>query len=113
MGRDNLDLLKGTLGLLLLKAVSGEPRHGHDIMKWIRRVTGGEFAVEEGAIYPALHRLEGRGLLAASWDLTENNRQAKYYRLTASGRRELARQSAEWDRYVASMGRIMNSDTAT
>ena len=109
MARDNLDLLKGTLGLLLLKALAGGKRHGHEIMRWIREVTDETFLLEEGAIYPALHRLESRGLVAASWGMTENNRKAKYYTLTQAGRRQLDAETERWERYVATVGKVLHS----
>ena len=109
MGRDNLDLIKGTLGLLLLKALGQGQRHGHEIMRWIREVTDETFLVEEGAIYPALHRLENRGLISAKWGVTENNRKAKYYALTAEGRRQLENEMERWDRYVATVGKVLHS----
>ena len=85
MGADSLDIMKGTLGLLLLKALSGEPRHGHEIMRWIRQVTGGAFQVEEGAIYPALRRLEQQGLVRGSVDRSNELRPKQIYRLTRKG----------------------------
>ena len=109
MAIENLNLLKGTLGLLLLKALSGGERHGHEIMSWIRQSSGGTFQIEEGAIYPALHRLEAQGLIAAEWGVTENNRQAKYYRLTARGRSRLQTETAQWEQYVAAFNAILQS----
>ena len=109
MSADNLDLMKGTLGLLLLKALSAEPRHGHQIMRWIRQVTGGTFQVEEGAIYPALHRLEAKRLISADWGVTENNRKAKYYDLTAKGRKQLDAESQRWERYVETVGKVLHT----
>ena len=112
MTRENLDLLKGTFGLLLLKAVSVESRHGHDIMKWLRSVTDGTFLVEEGALYPALHRLEKRKLIASEWRTTENNRRAKYYRLTSEGLAELRSEEDRWNRYVATVGKVLEAGSA-
>ena len=109
MGRDNLDLIKGTLGLLLLKALGQGQRHGHEIMRWIREITDETFLLEEGAIYPALHRLENRGLIAATWGVTENNRRAKYYALTPEGRRQLDAEMERWERYVATVGKVLHS----
>ncbi len=111
MGADSLDLLRGTFGLLLMKAVSTEAKHGHQIMKWLRRVTEETFLVEEGAIYPALHRLDARGLIQSKWGVTENNRRAKYYSLTAKGRRELQAEQTKWERYVATVGRVLKAKT--
>ena len=103
----NLDLFKGTLSLLLLKAVAPRPRLGHEIMKWIRRSSDETFLVEEGAIYPALHRLEARGLLEAEWGVTTNNRRAKYYQLTSRGRARLDQEEAQWRRYVETFNRLL------
>lgn len=105
----NLDLMKGTLGLLLLTALSSGPRHGHQMMHWIRGVTDEAFRIEEGAIYPALHRLEAKGLVASEWGVSENNRQAKYYRLTAKGRRKLAAERKRWERYVATVAKVLET----
>lgn len=112
MSHENLDLLKGTFGLLLLKAVSADARHGHDIMKWLRSVTDGTFLVEEGALYPALHRLEKRQLLQAEWRTTENNRRAKYYRLTGRGLEELQAEEERWNRYVTTVGKVLEAGSA-
>ena len=103
-----MELIKGTLGLLLLKALSDEARHGHQIMRWIRQVTEGAFQVEEGAIYPALHRLEAKGWTVAEWRTTENNRQAKYYRLTAKGRKHRDAELRRWRRYIETMGKVLH-----
>jgi transcriptional regulator len=109
MGADSLDLLRGTFGLLLMKAVSAEPKHGHQIMKWLRTVTEETFLVEEGAIYPALHRLDARGLIQSKWGVTENNRRAKYYSLTAKGRKELDAEQTKWERYVTTVGKVLKA----
>ena len=103
----NLDLFKGTLSLLLLKAVAYHPRHGHEIMKWIRRSSEETFLIEDGAIYPALYRLEARGLLDAEWGVTDNNRRAKYYKLTSKGRARLEQEEAKWRRYVEIFNRLL------
>jgi PadR family transcriptional regulator PadR len=112
MPRENLDLLKGTFGLLLLKAVRVQPRHGHDIMKWLKTVTEGAFLVEEGAMYPALHRLERQKLVKGEWGKTENNRRARYYELTAQGRKELAVEEDRWHRYVDTVGKVLAASPA-
>jgi PadR family transcriptional regulator len=109
MGHDNLELIKGTLDLLLLKALDGQKRHGHEVMRWIRQVTDETFLLEEGAIYPALHRLEAKGLISASWGVTENNRRAKYYALTSRGRQQLDSETARWERYVSTVGKVLES----
>jgi transcriptional regulator len=109
MGRNSVDLLRGTFGLLLLQAVSGEPRHGHEIIRWLKEVTDDDLIVEEGAIYPALHRLESIGALRAEWNTTENNRQAKYYRLTPKGRRQLEAERSKWERYANTVGKVLGA----
>ena len=109
MGIENIELLKGTLGLLLLKAVSQGPRHGHDILSWIREVSRDTFLVDEGAIYPALHRLQAEGLLESDWGTTENNRRARYYRVTRKGRDRLRTELERWDRYVSAFNRLLHA----
>jgi len=103
----DLDLLRGTLDLLILKALTWGPRHGYAVTSWIRDTTSGELEVEDGALYQALHRLEQRGWLAAEWGLSENNRKAKYYALTPAGRRELKAQVSTWDRYARAVSRVL------
>ena len=95
--------------MLILKALRGEPRHGYAIAEFILRASENQLQVEEGALYPALHRLELRGLLRATWGTSENNRRAKYYRLTPLGRRELTREAAEWDRLATAVSRVMRT----
>lgn len=103
----DLDLLRGTLDLLILKALTWGPRHGYAVTSWIRDTTRGELDVEDGALYQALYRLEQRGWLAAEWGLSENNRKAKYYALTAAGRRQLKAQATTWERYARAVGRVL------
>ncbi len=103
----NLDLLKGTLSLLLLKSVAHHQRHGYEILKWIRRSSDDTFLVEEGAIYPALHRLEARGLLEADWGVTDTNRRAKFYSLTGKGRARLMQEETQWKHYVEMFNRVL------
>jgi transcriptional regulator len=105
MGRD-LDLLHGTLDFLILKALSWGSLHGYGVARWIERTTDDVLAVEEGSLYPALHRLHKRGLLESEWGLSENNRRARYYRLTAAGQRELKRQQADWRRFADAVGKV-------
>ena len=97
------DLLPGTLELLILKTVSLGPRHGYGVLLRIEQMTRGGLRIEQGALYPALHRLEHRGLLSSDWGTSENNRRAKYYRLTPAGRRRLREETAGWRRVVAAM----------
>jgi PadR family transcriptional regulator PadR len=104
---DGLDLLHGTLNLLILKALSWGPRHGLDVLQWIEQTTQQKLQVEEGALYPALHRLEDKALLDAEWGHTDAGRRAKFYRLTASGRRQLAAELTKWTRYTEAIGLIV------
>ena len=107
MADDALDLLQGTLDLLILKTLSWGPRHGYAVARWIHDTTEDALRVEEGALYPALHRLERRGSIASEWGLSENNRPAKYYQLTPQGRSQLHAQSATWARYSAAVGKVL------
>ena len=100
-------LLQGTLDFLILKTLTWGPMHGFEISRWIRRITDNALAVEEGALYPALHRMERRGWLSSEWALTEKNRRGKYYQLTKTGRDQLQAEDAEWRRYVAVVGKIL------
>lgn len=102
-------LLPGTLDMLVLKALRTDARHGYAIAQFIQDASDAVLRVEEGALYPALHRLELRGLLRSGWGASENNRRAKFYRLTALGRRALDRESAEWDRLAGAVTRVMRT----
>lgn len=104
---DGVDLIQGTLDFLILKTLTWGPMHGFEISRWIRRTSGEALAIEEGALYPALHRMERRGWLSAEWALTENNRRGKYYALTRTGREHLRRLDAGWRRYVMVVGKIL------
>ncbi len=97
------DVLRGTLDLLILKALSWGPAHGYAVAAWIERVTGDTLRIEEGSLYPALHRLDERGLIEAEWGLSGNNRRAKYYALTARGRQALKAESAMWTRFAGAV----------
>jgi PadR family transcriptional regulator PadR len=109
MGKPD-ELVPGTLDMLILKTLSpGEPMHGYAIANSIQQTSEEVLTVDEGALYPALHRLEVRGLLRSKWGLSENNRRAKYYNLTASGRRELEREATAWDRVSAAIARVMKT----
>ena len=105
--RDTLPLLKGTLDLLVLKALSWGPMHGYGIASWLEGRTDGELGVEDSALYQALHRLEGRGLLEAEWGVSENNRRARYYRLTTRGEAYLRAETETWLRYTRSVSGIL------
>jgi transcriptional regulator, Acidobacterial, PadR-family len=95
-----MDLLKGTLDVLVLKALTWGPRHGYAVARWIEDATTGQLQVEDGALYHALHRLEKQGWLDSEWGVSETNRRARYYTLTAAGRRQLAAKTATWTRYA-------------
>jgi transcriptional regulator len=112
MSNTSLPLLKGTLDLLVLKTLSWGPMHGFAIASWLESRSDGELGVDDSALYQALHRLEGRGYVEATWGVTENNRQARYYRLTAAGRRQLDAEADTWERYARVVGRILATRTA-
>jgi PadR family transcriptional regulator PadR len=105
----DLDLLQGTLDVLVLKTLSWGPRHGYAVARWIRDTSDGTIAVEDRALYVALHRLETRGWLESEWGLSENNRRARYYRLTAAGRRQLLRKTEDWTSYATAVFRILRT----
>lgn len=107
MTKTSLQLLKGTLDVLLLKALAGGPRHGYGVSRWLRETTVDAFQVDEGALYPALRRLEARGLVDAKWGSTDTGREAKFYRLTPAGEAELERGVNKWHRYVDAMARVL------
>src|ERR1700730_17980683 len=98
------DLLQGTLDLLILRALLLQPDHGVGITRRIQQITRGTFDVKPGSLFPAVHRLEGKGWLAAQWGESENRRRAKYYRLTAAGRRQIETELANWQRISAAIG---------
>jgi transcriptional regulator len=103
------DLLQGTLELLILRTLATGEKHGYEIAEWIHTASAEALSIEEGALYPALHRLELRGLLASSWDVSANNRRAKYYRLTASGRRRLKDSTDSWRRTSGAINRVLDA----
>jgi transcriptional regulator len=106
----DLDLLQGTLDVLVLKALVFGPRHGYAVARWIKGTSDDALTVEDRALYVALHRLEARGWVASEWGLSENNRRAKYYRLTAAGRRQLGAESARWTRYAEAVFKVLAAD---
>ena len=107
MADDKLDLPQGTLDLLILKAVSLGPMHGWAISERIRDVSKATLQIPQGSLYPALHRLEDRGWIASFWGTSENNRRARYYRLTPAGRKQLAAHTERWRQLVHAIGRIL------
>ena len=108
MSKPSVEILKGTLDVLILKTLSWGPAHGYAVSRWIRYVTEGALQVEEGALYPALHRLERKAWVEAEWGLSENNRRAKYYRLTPSGRRQLRADASSWARFAGAVSSVLN-----
>jgi transcriptional regulator len=108
-GKKKGDVLQGTLDMLVLKTLVRGPMHGYAVAEFIQQTSHDVLRVEEGALYPALHRLELNGLLVSAWGTSENNRRAKYYRLTAAGRKRLAAESSYWSRMAAAVARILES----
>ena len=109
MADADLDLLQGTLDVLVLKALAWGPRHGYAVARWIRDTSGEELSVEDRALYVSLHRMEERGWVESEWGLSENNRKAKYYQLTAAGRAELRAKTVTWQRYADGVSLILQS----
>jgi PadR family transcriptional regulator, regulatory protein PadR len=109
MAATPLELLQGTLDVLILKSLSWGPRHGYAVADSIRERSNEALRIEEGALYPALHRLEKRGLLVAEWGVSENNRRAKFYALTAQGRAQLRSETQQWVAYAAAVSRVLQA----
>ena len=105
-------LLQGTVELLVLKTLTWGPMHGYGIAEWIEHVTADVLRVEEGSLYPALYRMAKKGWITAEWGLSDNNRRAKYYRLTAEGRRQYREQSSGWQRFAAAVDKAVSSSVA-
>ncbi len=103
------DILQGTLELLILRTLASGEKHGYEIAQWIHAASADALSIEEGALYPALHRLELRGLLTSEWDVSENNRRAKYYRLTANGRKRLKDITDSWRRTSTAINRVLEA----
>jgi PadR family transcriptional regulator PadR len=103
------ELLPGTLDMLILKAVSLKPLHGYGVLLRIRQISGDALEIPQGSLYPALYRLEHQGLIAADWGQSENNRRAKFYTLTAAGRRRLREETAGWNRLVSAIAAALNT----
>lgn len=106
---DELEILLGTLDVLVLRTLTWGPRHGYAIAQWLRDTSDGQFRILDGALYTALHRLEEQGLVESEWGLSEKGKRAKFYRITTAGRRHLRAESAKWDRYVAAMAKVMTA----
>jgi PadR family transcriptional regulator, regulatory protein PadR len=100
-------LMQGTLDLLVLKALTWGPMHGYAVTRWVKDATEGKLEIEDGALYPALHRLEKRGWATSDWGVSESNRRAKYYQLTAEGRRGLRQEASAWHRYAEMLAKVL------
>ena len=107
--RPSIEAFRGSLDLLVLKTLSLSPTHGWGISQRVRQMSGGAFAVNQGSLYPALQRLEKDGLIASDWGVTDNNRQARYYRLTAAGKRALGNEVESWKRFVAALDGVLGT----
>jgi PadR family transcriptional regulator len=101
------DMLHGTLDALILKTLTWGSRHGYGIAKWIEDTTGNAVVVEEGSLYPALYRMERRGWIEAEWGTSELGRKAKFYRITAQGRRQLSADTAQWEKFAAAVSKVL------
>ena len=107
------EMLKGTMDMMILRTLVGGDAHGHTIAKVIERTSEDVLEVEQGSLYPALHRLEDRGWVSSHWGPSENNRKAKYYRLTAAGRKQLVRETSRWRQMTRAIGLVMGDETQT
>jgi PadR family transcriptional regulator PadR len=110
--QDPGDLLQGTLGILILKSLMLGPAHGYAVARWVEDTTGDVLKIEEGSLYPALRRLEDRGLVTSEWGLSENNRRARFYQITAEGRKHLRNEAAVWMRYSQAVTRVLRAAPA-
>ena len=109
---DRVELVRDTLDVMILKALTWGPKHGYAVTRWVGDATDGRLDIVEGALYPALHRLERRGLVASEWGLSENNRQARFYSITPAGRRQLTADVSAWEEYVELFGRVLGAAPA-
>ena len=107
MTTHELDLLQGTLDVLVLRALAGRPLHGYAVARFIHERSDGTFRVLDGALYTSLHRMEERGWVESEWGLSEKGKRAKFYRLTAAGRRALRSEAASWEQYVAAVAKVL------
>ena len=109
MARGDVDVMQGTLDLLVLKTLSWGPAHGYSVARWIQQLTHDVLRVGEGSLYPALHRLEERGWVDSEWRQSENNRRAKFYRLTTMGRQQLRAETASWAQFVSAVAKVLQA----
>lgn len=109
MAESRIDLLQGTLDLLILRTLTRGPHHGWAISQRIEQVSGSVLVINQGSLYPALYRLEEQGLVVGEWGLSENNRKAKFYRLTKAGEKRLAKETESWERLASAVGRVLEA----
>lgn len=109
LDRTTIDLLQGTLAVLILKSLSWGPMHGYGIARWIEHVSGDELPIEEGSLYPALHRLQARGLVTSQWSVSETNRRVKTYTITAQGTQQLKAEMSRWQLFSAAVSRVLEA----
>lgn len=107
--RTTIDLLQGTLGVLILKSLSWGPMHGYGIARWIEQISDEELPVEEGSLYPALHRLQARGLVTSQWNVSDSNRRVKAYTLTPQGRLQLKAEMSRWHLFSSAVSRVLDA----
>ena len=112
MPDSSVEFLKGTLDLMVLKTLSWGPSHGYGIARWIEQCTGDVLQVEEGSLYPALHKLEEKGLITAEWGISDQNRRAKFYRLTAAGKKQLVASHDSWARFSEAVFKVLRTAPA-
>ena len=112
MAKEHGDLLQGTLGLIILKALAAEELHGFGIARWIERVSGDILRIEEGSLYPALRRLEDRGLITSRWAISDNNRRARYYSLTRAGTQHLRGEASTWLKFAGAVTTVLRAEPA-
>jgi transcriptional regulator len=109
LDRTTIDLLQGTLGVLILKALSWGPMHGYGIARWIEQISDDELPIEEGSLYPALHRLQARGLVTSEWSVSDTNRRVKTYTLTYHGRQQLKAEMSRWQLFSTAISRVLDA----
>ena len=109
LDRTTIDLLQGTLSVLILKSLSWGPMHGYGIARWIEQVTESELLIEEGSLYPALHRLQAHGLVTSEWEISETNRRVKTYTITEPGRQRLRAELSRWSRFSTAVSRALQA----
>ena len=112
MAKLDVDMLHGTLDVLLLKTLSWGPMHGYGINRWLQQLTDDVLAIEDGSIYPALHRMESKGWIDSEWGLSDNNRRAKFYYLTSAGRKQLRAESAAWSTFSWAVAKVLATTAA-